>query len=226
MQYLEFSPKDKTTQTSSYKLPAATMAIAVVVYLLNFNYYAVWWIILISVNLCTFLLYVKVSIQSLVFWVNNAKIYRRPYLPLGINIATALLIYFLPSQNFSKQYPDYTIDLSENQKGCSCKLYLETYTIFGGGAWGGDVDSSYLTDSVSFRKYLGTFDEEDGMIITRCNGDKITVERLERTELPATPGTSRLKVSADTVGHISNGFKIKARTIYSLKILKNDQEFD
>ena len=98
--------------------------------------------------------------------------------------------------------------------------------VFGGGAWGGNVDSRYLTDSISFRKYLGTFDEKDGMIITRCNGDKITVERLERTELPAPADTSRLKITADTVGHISNGFKIKASAIYSLKHLKTDREFE
>ena len=225
MPYLEFSEKDKTTQTSSYKWPVATMAIAVVVYLLNFNYFAAWWIVLISVNLCASLLYIKVLFKSIVFWITHVKICRRPYLPLAINISTTLLIYILPSRNLSKHYHDDSIDLSEYQKGCNCKLYLETYMVFGGGAWGGDVDSRYLTDSVTFRKYLGTFDEEDGLIITRCNGDNITVEQLERTELLAPADTSRSKVSADTVGHISKGFKIKSRAIYSLRRLKTDQEF-
>jgi hypothetical protein len=226
MPYIEFSEKDKTAQTSSYKWPVATMAIAVVVYLLNFNYFAAWWIVLISVNLCASLLYIKVLFKSIVFWVTHAKICRRPYLPLGINVATALLMCILPSRNLSKHHHDYTIDLSEYQKVCNCKLYLETYMVFGGGVWGGDVDSRYLTDSISFRKYLGTFDEEEGMIITRCNGDKITVEQLERTELPAPADTQRSKISADTVGHISTGFKIKARAIYSLRRLKTDQEFE
>ena len=97
--------------------------------------------------------------------------------------------------------------------------------VFAGGAWGGDVDSRYLTDSVTFRKYLGTFDEEDGMIITRCNGDQITVEQLQRTELPAPTDILRSNISADTVGHIKQGFKIKARAIYSLRRLKTDQKF-
>jgi len=202
------------------------MAIAMVVYLLNFNYFAAWWIVLICVNLCASLLYIRVLFKSIVFWVTHAKICRRPYLPLCINVVTALMICILPSSNLSKHYHHYTIDLSEYQKGCNCKLYLETYMVFGGGAWGGNVDSRYLTDSISFRKYLGTFDEKDGMIITRCNGDKITVERLERTELPAPADTSRLKITADTVGHISNGFKIKASAIYSLKHLKTDREFE
>jgi|GEM_PF-3103760 len=226
MPYIEFSKKDKITKTSSYNWPVATMAIAVVVYLFNFNYFAAWWIVLISFNLCASLLYIKALFKSIVFWVTYAKICRRPYLPLGINLATALLIFILPSRNLSKHYHDDSIDLSEYQKGCNCKLYLETYMVFGGGAWGGDVDSRYLTDSVTFRKYLGTFDEEDGLIITRCNGDNITVERLERTELPAPAGTQRSKISADTVGHIVMGFKIKARAIYSLRRLKTDQEFE
>ncbi|WP_295793644.1 hypothetical protein [Mucilaginibacter sp.] len=223
---MEFSEKDKITRTSSYKWPLATMAIAMVVYLLNFNYFAAWWIVLICVNLCASLLYIKVLFKSIVFWVTHAKTCRRPYFPLGINVATSLLICILPSSNFSKHYHGYTIDLSEYQKGCNCRLYLETYMVFGGGAWGGDEDSRYLKDSVSFRKYLGTFDEEEGMIITRCNGDKITVEQLERTELPAPADTSRSKISGDTVGHIIKGFKIKARAIYSLRRLKTDLEFE
>jgi hypothetical protein len=36
------------------------------------------------------------------------------------------------------------------------------------GALGSDVNSEYLTDSVNFRVYLGTYDDEDEMIITKC----------------------------------------------------------
>ena len=57
MPYMEFSEKDKITQTY-YNWPVATMAISVVAYLLNFNYFAAWWVMLISVNLCTSLLYI------------------------------------------------------------------------------------------------------------------------------------------------------------------------
>ena len=38
--------------------------------------------------------------------------------------------------------------------------------------------SLYLTDSVNFRIYIGTYDEENEMITTECNGgDSIYVEK-------------------------------------------------
>jgi len=39
------------------------------------------------------------------------------------------------------------------------ELFVETFTIFGSGAYGTDVVTQYLTDSIEFRKYIGTFDE-------------------------------------------------------------------
>jgi len=34
-------------------------------------------------------------------------------------------------------------------------LYRESYRVYAGGVYGGDVYTYYLTDSVSFRKYVG-----------------------------------------------------------------------
>ena len=39
------------------------------------------------------------------------------------------------------------------------QLYVETYTVSGSGAFGTDMVSQFLTDSTSFREYIGTFEE-------------------------------------------------------------------
>jgi len=38
-------------------------------------------------------------------------------------------------------------------------VYSEEYRYFGGGVFGGDIINSYITDSVSFRKYVGKYDD-------------------------------------------------------------------
>ena len=55
------------------------------------------------------------------------------------------------------------------------KLHTETYLIIGGGAGGGDRVSQYLTDSSSFRIYIGTFVQGYGFYSYKCSGDSITV---------------------------------------------------
>ena len=68
-----------------------------------------------------------------------------------------LLILFLTSCN--------PIDYSKDNHIGTCKiddnLYEETYCIYRGGVFGGDVCTVYLTDSTTFRIYLGKeFDHE------------------------------------------------------------------
>ncbi|MBR4488005.1 MAG: hypothetical protein IKO89_05520 [Bacteroidales bacterium] len=38
-------------------------------------------------------------------------------------------------------------------------VYIEDYCCYGGGVFGGDIINSYITDSVSFRKYVGEYDD-------------------------------------------------------------------
>ena len=53
------------------------------------------------------------------------------------------------------------------------KLYVEFYHV----GLMNNITSSYLTDSVSFRKYLGTFDAESEIISVQADGDRILVEK-------------------------------------------------
>ena len=45
--------------------------------------------------------------------------------------------------------------------------------MFGSCAFGGDLDSDWLTDSLNFRIYIGTYDDARGGISYRCNNDSV-----------------------------------------------------
>jgi hypothetical protein len=60
---------------------------------------------------------------------------------------------------------------------CDRRFFVEIFTIMGGGAFGGDRVSVYLTDSMNFRKYLGTYINSEEKIVTECNGDSIYIYR-------------------------------------------------
>ena len=53
----------------------------------------------------------------------------------------------------SKKYHTFTNPI------CDGSLYIEGYTVFGSGALGGNMMSDYLTDSINFRIYVGTYDD-------------------------------------------------------------------
>ncbi|HEX5001698.1 MAG TPA: hypothetical protein VFW78_04320 [Bacteroidia bacterium] len=57
-------------------------------------------------------------------------------------------------------------------------LYAEEFSTFGQGAFGGDRIGQWLTDSTSFRIYLGVFDESSGKITIECSRDSIFVTQF------------------------------------------------
>lgn len=61
------------------------------------------------------------------------------------------------------------------------KLFVETYTIIGGGAGGGDRISEYLTDAENFRLYIDTYIQGDYIYSYECNGDSIKVFKIIQT---------------------------------------------
>ena len=70
------------------------------------------------------------------------------------------------------------------------RLFVETYTIFGGGAGGGDRVSQYLTDSLNFRIYIGTFIQEDNYNYYECVSDSIRVHKFIEGKKSTTTGYS------------------------------------
>jgi len=88
-------------------------------------------------------------------------------------------VYCLPSFARSKQYYKSTGTLcSYKTNNCPCSLNTESYCVYAEGAWGTDLNSEYLTDSTSFRIYLGTYDKGGERINVTCKGDSITVEKI------------------------------------------------
>ncbi len=61
---------------------------------------------------------------------------------------------------------------------CSKNLFVETYEIAGGGAYGGDRVSDYLTDSVNFRMHVGVYDNGDEGYSYECDGDSVHIYKI------------------------------------------------
>jgi hypothetical protein len=86
-----------------------------------------------------------------------------------ILILVSLFLYKKCSVDYqSRERHKWTKKICDN-------LYTETFCVFGQGAFGGDLDSRWLTDSTNFRIYLGTFDEVEGGIYVECSGDIVFV---------------------------------------------------
>lgn len=62
------------------------------------------------------------------------------------------------------------------------KTYVEVFSIYGNGAFGGDMLTEYLTDSVKYRIHVGNFDESDQYYRYHCDKSKIYVEKVEKDE--------------------------------------------
>jgi len=61
-------------------------------------------------------------------------------------------------------------------------LYVETYLVYGSGAFGTDIVSEYLTDSATFRKYIGTFDEGPEYYYYKISKDTVYIEKYRSFE--------------------------------------------
>jgi len=76
----------------------------------------------------------------------------------------ALFLFDCSSLNNYK----FTTEISEH-------LYIETYNVFGSGAYGGDVNVDVVTDSLTFRIIVGEYDDYDEFYTYKCNGDSLKV---------------------------------------------------
>jgi hypothetical protein len=90
---------------------------------------------------------------------------------------------------------------------CDRRFFVEIFTIIGGGAFGGDRVSVYITDSIYFRKYLGTYIDSEEKIVTVCNGDSIYIYRTR-------------------YNHQTHSSDIENTRIYSVQDLKKGNLFE
>lgn len=95
-----------------------------------------------------------------------------------LNIGFLLLLsclIFCCSNKYSRKEHRRTTALENN-------LYIETYTIYGSGAFGTDIVNQYLTDSSSFRVYIGSFDEGPEYYYYQVLGDTVHIEKYKSSE--------------------------------------------
>ncbi len=92
-------------------------------------------------------------------------------------------------------------------------MLAEKYALAGGGAHGGDRISDYLTDSVNFRMYIGTFDNAHENFIYKCNDDNVYVEKV-RIEEEGIPYNTKSTV------------KVIERKTVNLKKLREQKRFE
>ena len=85
---------------------------------------------------------------------------------------------------------------------CDKKMYMEIFNINPAG-----VDAEYLTDSLSFRLYVGKYDSEHEGFFYSCVGDSVKIEKMAIVDT-----TSVMKV-------------IQTR-YYSILKLKNEKIFE
>ena len=100
---------------------------------------------------------------------------------------------------YSKKEHIGTFQLSEH-------LFREAYLITAGGVLASDTYSAYLTDSVSFRKYIGTIYSDHEQLYT---------ELLDSNHILVYRGSRRDR--SDTIGN---------KKIYELSELKNAGKFE
>jgi len=175
------------------------------------QFWAGFWSLAIPVGFVVLLFFLIVFIGSIVFWKKSRYKYRQSHIPFFINIIAIITILCIPSHNLSKQYYKGTGKLCNYKTGnCGCNLYAQYYNVYDQGAWGTGLSAEYLTDSVSFRKHLGVYDENHEYINIVCKGDSIIVT----------------KTSSEFINTQWSDPKVLERKSYSLSELKRNHNFD
>jgi len=93
---------------------------------------------------------------------------RQVFLLLILILFLGLFMFFIHiSVDYNKMH------IRSDQIGNS--LYIETYQVYQGGVYDSDAYEIYLTDSSSFRKKLGDYDDNEWPSITVIN-DKVIIK--------------------------------------------------
>jgi hypothetical protein len=88
---------------------------------------------------------------------------------------TVLLLLYVLAGCYDEKSEDnhlFTTKVCDN-------LYVEIFSVYKGGVQGGDVNSDYLTDSISFRLFVGTYDDNRNFYY-HCHGDSVVIEEISR----------------------------------------------
>lgn len=92
---------------------------------------------------------------------------------MKILIAIFFLLFFTSCYDkYSKKYYHSTTLLKNG-------LFVESFTVYGSGASGTDMITDYLTDSLTFRMYAGTYDQGPEYYYYQINGDSILIQKYK-----------------------------------------------
>ena len=102
--------------------------------------------------------------------------------------------------NYSKENHHSTYKIGDD-------IYREVYMLYSGGVFANDVYSVYITDSSSFRKYVGTSRNDQQRIITKLiDSNNIVVVKVEKK--------------------ISNKVDTLEKKIYNISTLQKEGKFE
>jgi len=148
-----------------------------VYYALESQFWAYWWIIFIFPGFFIIMFFIVILLENMLFWVRSIKDYDAPYVPFTIQVITVVLVFCIPSANRSKQYHINTYEACDCRiRNTHYKLYKEFYCV-GTGYLTTNTNAQYLTDSLNFRIFLGTYEEGNMPIWVTCKGDTIETEK-------------------------------------------------
>lgn len=71
------------------------------------------------------------------------------------------------------------LDHKSTNEICDGKAYVENHSVFGSGAFGGDLVADFLTDSLSFVLFIGEYDNYNQDYYYKCTGDTIIVWEVQ-----------------------------------------------
>ncbi len=96
-------------------------------------------------------------------------------------IISLIPIFILLSSCINEKSRD---DFKYSTKICN-DLTIEAYNVFGQGAFGADLYGKWLTDSLTFRMFIGTCDHQNTYLFVQCIDDNviITTQGENRREL-------------------------------------------
>lgn len=104
-----------------------------------------------------------------------------------------------------------TLNLCNKNAQSKCKdLHLEIFSDLGVGLPGSDLTYDYLTDSSSFRLFIGKYDDISEILTTDIKGDSVLI----------------VKSTMEGQSQEWQNHKILERKVYSLKMLKKQGKFD
>jgi len=89
-----------------------------------------------------------------------------------------------------------------------------------------NLTANYLTDSLNFRIYTGTFDDENGYIYYQCAGNSISIEKREQTNQVFRVDNSIVNGKLVTTPDLKYDLKTTNKITYSLKDLKKQHKFE